>query len=278
MQVAHEQDEIEDIRKRAVEQHDRQAGLFEALYRQLKASDEYASAFLYGRKKIDDLLYPWLDSLPEGARVLDVGCGTGEQVRLIRELGYDVSGIEPAPAMRQRAIENNPGVQIVDGTITQIPFDDNSFDAVISIEVLRYLHRDDVIKSYEEILRVLKPEGQLFVTLVNLLATDGFVVFDKLKRVAYRLAGKKQPAHCEFVTPGRVRNELLSLGAQDIRLHGRLFGPIRMGYKFSGSVGERVAKLLNGFDDSFNQMPWTTPFAGHVVAIATKPDTTAGPL
>lgn len=270
MQVAHARDEIEDIRKRAVDQHDRQAGQFEDLYAQLEESDHYASAFLYGRKKIDDLLYPWLESLPEEAKVLDVGCGTGEQVRLIRELGCNVSGVEPAPTMRQKAIENNPGTRIIDGTITAIPFEDDAFDAVISIEVLRYMHGDDIIKSYEEMLRVLKPGGQLFVTHVNLLATDGFFFFDKLKRAAYRFSGKQQPAHCEFVTPGRVCDELIGLGAEDIRLYGRLFGPLRISYKLSDSVGERVAKLLSDFDDRFNQMSWATPFAGHLVAIATK--------
>lgn len=269
--MAHEREEIEDIRKRAVDQHNRQAGLFEALYRGMEESDQYASAFLYGRKKIDDLLYPWLESLPEGAKVLDVGCGTGEQIRLIRELGFDVIGVEPAPAMRQKAIDNNPETKIVEGTITEIPFEDNSFDAVVSIEVLRYLHHDDVLKSYEEILRVLKPGGQMFVTLVNLLATDGFVVLDKLKRAACRLSGRKQPAHCEFVTPGRVRDELVGIGAEDIRLYGRLLGPIRIGYKLSDGVGKLVAKALNDFDDSFSRMSWTTPFAGHLVAIATKP-------
>ena len=268
--MARAQDEIEDIRKRAVDQHNRQAGQFEELYGRLEESDQYASAFLYGRKKIDELLYPWLESLPGNAKVLDVGCGTGEQVRLIRELGCDVSGVEPAPAMRKKAIENNPGTQIIDGTITAIPFEDNTFDAVVSIEVLRYLHSDDIIKSYEEILRVLKPTGQLFVTHVNLLATDGFFFFDRLKRAALRFSGKEQPAHCEFVTPGRVRDELIRLGAEDVRLYGRLFGPIRIGYKLSDGVGERVAKLLNDFDDRFNEMSWTTPFAGHLVAIATK--------
>ncbi len=271
MQEAHTRDEIEDIRKRAVDQHDRQAGLFEDLYRQVEESDHYASAFLYGRNKIDQLLLPWLKGLPEGAKVLDVGCGTGEQVRLIRQLGYEVFGLEPAPAMRRRAIENNPGTAIVDGTVTHLPFDDGSFDAVISIEVLRYLHREDIVRSYEEMLRVLKPGGQLFVTLVNLLATDGFVVFDKIKRGIYRLAGRDQPAHCEFVTPGRVRKELAALGAEDIRLFGRLLGPIRIGYKLSGGFGRRVAKRLSGFDDGFSQMAWTTPFGGHLVAIAAKP-------
>lgn len=271
--MANTRDEIEDIRKRAVDQHNRQADLFEALYRQSEASDHFASAFLYGRKKIDDLLYPWLSSLPGGAKVLDVGCGTGEQVRRIRDLGYEVSGVEPAPAMRNKAIENNPDAQIVDGSITEIPLDDSSFDAVVSIEVLRYLHRDDIIKAYAEMLRVLKPGGQLFVTLVNLLATDGFAVFDKLKRAAYRFSGKQQPAHCEFVTPRRVRNELHELGAEDVRLYGRLFGPLRIGYKLSDSLGKPVAKLLSGFDDRFSQMSWTTPLAGHLVVIATKPST-----
>ena len=263
--------EIEDIRQRAVDEHNQQAGLFEALYKQTEAGGYYASAFLYGRKKIDDLLSPWLRSLPKGAQVLDVGCGTGEQVRLMRELGLDVVGLEPAPAMRRKAIENNPETEIVDGSITEIPFDDDSFDAVVSIEVLRYLHHADVEKAYKEMLRVLKPGGEVFVTLVNLLATDGFFVFHNLKRAAHRLAGTPRPAHCDFVTPRRVRDELTRLGADDVRLFGRLLGPIRIGYKLNESVGRQLAGLLNQFDDNVSRMAWTRPFAGHLVAIAAKP-------
>jgi ubiquinone/menaquinone biosynthesis C-methylase UbiE len=273
MQVAGRRNEIEDIRKRAVDLHDGQAGLFQAWYGRMEDSDHYASAFLYGRKKIDNLLHQWLASLPKGGKVLDVGCGTGEQIRLIRELGYEVSGVEPAPAMRQKAIANNPTSQIVDGSITALPFEDDSFDGVLCIEVLRYLHRDDITKSYQEMLRVLSPGGQLFVTLVNLLAIDGFFVFDRLKRATYRFSGMQQPAHCEFVTPGRVRKELIQMGAEDVRLYGRLFGPIRIAYKLSQSLGEPVAKLLSDFDDRFSRMSWTTPFGGHLVAIATKPRT-----
>ena len=273
--MEHERHEIEDIRQRAVDQHDEQAELFEELYGREKESDYFASAFLYGRKKIDDLLYPWLEGLPKGSKVLDVGCGTGEQVRRIRELGHEVVGLEPAPAMRQKAIENNPGVEIIDGSITRLPFEDDSFDAVISIEVLRYLHKADVRDAYAEMRRVLKPGGQLFVTLVNLLATDGFFLFHKLKHTASRLAGGERPAHCEFVTPAQVREELRGLGMVDIRLHGRLFGPIRVGYKLSDGLGRRVARLLSGFDDSFSQLPWTTPFSGHLVVLATKPPASA---
>lgn len=263
--------QVEEVRQRAVELHDGQAGLFERWYGQKQASDEYASAFLYGRKKVDDLLHPWLKSLPGAGQVLDAGCGTGEQIRLIRELGHEVGGVEPAPAMRQKAIANNPSCVIVDGSVTAIPFDDDSFDGVVCIEVLRYLHRDDITKAYEEMFRVLRPGGRLFVTLVNLLAIDGFFVFDRLKRVAHRLSIGTEPAHCEFMTPRRVRRDLAGVGAKEIRLHGRLFGPIRIAYKLDGRLGASAAKLLSGFDDRFSQMPWTTPFGGHLVAIATKP-------
>jgi hypothetical protein len=54
--VAPMRHEIEDIRARALDQHDRQAGEFEAEYWRIEGSDYYATAFLDGRKKIDDLL------------------------------------------------------------------------------------------------------------------------------------------------------------------------------------------------------------------------------
>ncbi len=265
------QHKIEEIRARAVHQHDRQAQDFEAEYRRIGASDHFVSSFLYGRKKIDDLLYPWLEAQPQNSRVLDVGCGTGEQIRRIRERGFKVSGVEPAPRMRALAVQNNPDTKIVDGSITDIPFPDDSFDALLAIEVLRYLHREDVLMAYREILRVLKPGGQSFITLVNLWATDGFFIFDKIKRFAHGVTGKAQPAHCEFVTPVRVQRELKAAGASEVRIHGRLFGPIRMGYKADPRLGRFLARSLSSFDDALSQMRWTSALAGHLVVMVSKP-------
>jgi SAM-dependent methyltransferase len=269
--VTSHRDQVEEVRQRAVDLHDGQATLFESWYGQKQTKNHYASAFLYGRKKVDDLLYRWLKSLPETGKVLDVGCGTGEQIRLVRELGYEVGGVEPAPAMRQKAMTNNPGSVILDGSVTAIPFNDDSFDGVVCIEVLRYLHHDDITKAYEEMFRVLRPGGRMFVTLVNLLAIDGFFVFDRLKRIAHRLSFGTEPAHCEFMTPRRVRRDLAGVGAEDVRLYGRLFGPIRIAYKLDDRLGASVARLLSGFDDRFSQLPWTTPLGGHLVVTAKKP-------
>ena len=58
--------------------------------------------------------------------------------------------------MRKAAIEKNPGSTILDGVATKLPFPDGTFDLVICIEVLRYLHSADNRQALREMYRVLK--------------------------------------------------------------------------------------------------------------------------
>ena len=262
---------LEKARVLAVDSHDQNAGYFENEYRSLDERNDYATtAFLYGRKKIDDLLYSALQRIPAGGSVLDIGCGTGDQVCRVKSLDYQVTGLEPAPQMRSLAQVKNPGVKIIDGSILQLPFEDQSFDFVFALEVLRYFHLPDVHKAYEELFRVLKPGGAVFFTMVNRYALDGYNIFYYLKKVALNLAGKRPSAHCEFVTPSQVMSDLESLGGRDIQIHGRLFAPIRFFYKASNALGKTVAMKLESFDDAQAQYSWTVPFAGHLIIEAKK--------
>ena len=106
--------------------------------------------------------------------------------------------------------------------------------------------------------------------MVNTFATDGFLIFDKMKRWGLRKLKKPQPAHCEFVTPGRVRRELKELDVSGIELHGRLFGFMRLPYKAGNAVGRTAAKTLEYTDDAFCRMDWTVPMAGHLIVVVTK--------
>jgi ubiquinone/menaquinone biosynthesis C-methylase UbiE len=166
-------DEQIATRASAIEHHHAEADRFVRLYDEM-ARSRFANAFAYGRAKIDRLLDGCFKTLQPGARILDVGCGTGEYVRRANELGFSASGIEPAEAMRQAAIEKNPGSTILDGLATEIPFPDRTFDFVICIEVLRYLHGADNRQALREVYRVLKPGGTLFLTTVNRYELDGF--------------------------------------------------------------------------------------------------------
>ena len=104
------------VRKLAIEHHHVEAKQFVDWYDEM-AKSRFANAFSYGRHKIDVLLDAVLKEQQPGARILDVGCGTGEYIRRANELGFVASGLEPADAMRTVAVNKNPGASIVSGAI-----------------------------------------------------------------------------------------------------------------------------------------------------------------
>ena len=92
-----------------------------------------------------------LADLQPGARVLDLGAGDGDGVRLLRSLGYDAAGIDRIAA---------PDVEA--GDLLHTPFASDSFDAVMS-ECAFFL-TGDVIGALKESARLLKPSGALLLT------------------------------------------------------------------------------------------------------------------
>ena len=257
------------VREVAVKRHESDADLFVRWYDEM-AESRFSNSFAYGRHKVDALLAEVLAQLQPGARVLDVGCGTGEYIRRLRELGFVGCGIEPAAAMRKVAIEKNPGCDILDGVATKLPFADASFDLIICIEVLRYLHRNDGRLALREMHRVLRPGGILFLTMVNKYALDGFYIHYHIQRLFE--GGKVSVAapHCEFVTPREVRNEIRDAGFSLSHNRGVLFGPIRILYKVSVPLARRLAQWLEPIDDAICAIPATSAIAGHLVTIARR--------
>ncbi|MCX7847973.1 MAG: class I SAM-dependent methyltransferase [bacterium] len=258
-----------DVRERAIEEHDRTAGLFETMYEEMR-QDAYYSAFTYGRKKIDEFIDEQLRLVRAGGKILDAGCGTGEQVKRLRERGFEVVGIEPAGEMRSKAQQRNPGVEIKYGLVTEIPYGDEEFDGVICIEVLRYLDRGDNLQAYKEMLRVTKPGGRIIVSLVNLWALDGFYVYDKVHHLVNKIMGKEAPIHCEYVTPWGVRRDLARLTGSRVEFHGRMIGPLRIVYKVCRPLGAWCARRCERLDDWISRQGWSVPFAGHLMLVIVK--------
>ncbi len=93
--------------------------------------------------------------------VLDVGCGTGVVAVTADRMGARVTGLDLTPALLVRARENAriAGVQIEwhEGDVENLPFDDSTFDVVLSQFGHMFAPRPDV--AIAEMLRVLKPGG-----------------------------------------------------------------------------------------------------------------------
>ena len=104
-----------------------------------------------------------------GNRGLDVGCGQGWYVARMRELGFEVTGIDASAGQVQLAAEHvgEPGVIAV-GSALQIPAADDSYDFVYSINVLHHLaSTEEQQAAFAELFRVLRPGGLLFVHEIN---------------------------------------------------------------------------------------------------------------
>ncbi len=119
--------------------------------------------------------------LPKGAQVLDIGCGTGDMLRLmnVQRPDLELTGVDFSPNMLKVAKErcgHIPGVRLEKGNALDLPFMDGSFSGVSISFALR--NTADHSIALREAARVLKPGGRLLVI-------DSFVPESPLIRPFY---------------------------------------------------------------------------------------------
>lgn len=142
--------------------------------------DQIAGARAYEGLHVPALFQQWcprvLDAagVESGHRVLDVACGTGV---LAREAAGragsagSVVGIDPEPGMLAVARELAPEVEWREAVAEALPFEDRSFDAVVSQFGLMFF--SDRSRALREMIRVLKPGGRLAVAVWDSLENSG---------------------------------------------------------------------------------------------------------
>jgi SAM-dependent methyltransferase len=249
----------------AVRVHSEQASLFRDRYDALPA-EPYASCFAYSRHRLQFQLDRRLPPPSPGARLLDLGCGTGHHLRWARGRGYVVAGTDGSEAMLAEARRLNPSADLRLAPADVLPFPDASFDALLCLEVLRYLPRID--PCLREMSRVLRPGGVCLATASPLLNLNGFPILNRLGAhlPALRTVRLKQFFHSTWGLERGFRRA----GFREVSAHGVYLG--------LGNWIERLGpRSLPGFlralertDGALSDLPLLRDLSGMLLVQATR--------
>ena len=135
-----------------------------------------------------------------GQRVLDLGAGTGTLTVMIKQTcpDADVVGLDGDPRVltlaREKATAAGVAIRFDHGLATALPYDDGTFDRVLSSLMLHHLTTDEKQRALGEAWRVLRPGGELHVLDFgppqNAPAWLISLIFRRLERTADNIAGR----------------------------------------------------------------------------------------
>ncbi|MBV9170868.1 MAG: class I SAM-dependent methyltransferase [Chloroflexi bacterium] len=108
---------------------------------------------------------------PGAGVALDVGCGEGRVARELLALGYRVIATDPVAELVERAAEARSAHGYAVAGAAALPFEDDCFDLVMAYNVL--MDVADVLAALREMRRILRPSGQLVISIVQPFADRG---------------------------------------------------------------------------------------------------------
>jgi ubiquinone/menaquinone biosynthesis C-methylase UbiE len=130
--------------------------------------DAFSEGYDRGRdrgyhKLIDDQAAAIVGRYAAGKQVLEVGCGTGLILQRVAATAASATGVDLSPGMLRAARAR--GLEVLEGSATDLPFPDASFDVAYSFKVLA--HIPDWDACMREMVRVVRPGGHIIVDVYN---------------------------------------------------------------------------------------------------------------
>lgn len=104
-------------------------------------------------------------------KFLDIGCGLGRHSIYMAEKGFNITALDLSEYgvdhLKKWADEKGLNINTVVSDMLKLPFDDNSFDCIMAYNVIYHTDGEGFKNIMKEIRRVLKPGGELFLTLIS---------------------------------------------------------------------------------------------------------------
>lgn len=162
-----------------------------------RGSFETKAGFHYIHKKMG-VFQNYLPPASPEIRLLEVGSADGVFTRYFSDLGYRVVGLDFAHTQIKKAASYNKKADFVQADGQILPFQDNSFDAIISMCTIRYFENADA--AFDDFVRCLKPGGTLVVDVPNRFSP----FFWGIGTLVDRIFGVPKPAYTRTYTREQI--------------------------------------------------------------------------
>lgn len=219
-----------------------------------------------------DILYRttidrWLrNNLEKGARVAEVGCGSGHQTLHILRRGGNVVGVDLSEEMLREARRKVIGAgyggraDFVIGTAEDLPLAERSFDAAVICGSLH--HFADPARALLKVAKALKPQGRLY--LLEPHKSPVRFIFDWTMR---QWPLWQEEANEDPLFEASQFRSWLKAGGIDCRIRYSTYFPPHLFYAITGAKGDL---LLSTTDRLFGSIPGVRRFAGVIIAEGIK--------
>lgn len=227
-------------------------------------------------------------------QVLELGCGAGLLAMDFAEAGYNVTAVDIAPKMIERAQAMAKARQVeVDWRVDKaetLPDADGRYDAVIALGLLSNIPKLDA--ALAEMWRVVRPGGVLVVTMPNAFALDVWVALPRslsimiwsprFRRLTARIGNiwrfvrrrpLKDPQALRYgrtMSSFAMLKKLQAAHFDDVQPHARAYGPM-MPFGIRRFSDERCIHWSDNLVEHGQQSHWLTHLGTTMIYTATKP-------
>ena len=131
------------------------------------------------------------DYVKEGDEILDIGCGNGRLLELLKGKNIEYIGVDNSERLIDIAKRRYPTKKFLVADTLNLPFPNDYFDKIFLIAVLHNIPSKELrFKTLQEARRVLKPEGLLILTVWDIWRKETMILI--LKHFFLKLIGKSQ--------------------------------------------------------------------------------------
>lgn len=105
----------------------------------------------------------FISMLQPGAKILDVGCGSGRDCTFLSEQGFKVTGIDRSEKLLELARIAAPKAKFYSADIRHLSFEKNMFDAIWSCASIVHIKHSEIQQVFNSFYSILKPGGMLYI-------------------------------------------------------------------------------------------------------------------